>query len=86
MWHDIETASPNTSYYTSTPLDDAALLGSLNMASSLYDLWRGDFDVDGDVEQLYLFGGRSVSIRDAAGGLVFDSDDTIERAMMARCI
>ena len=43
-------------------------------------------DVDGDVEQLYLFGGRSVSIRDAAGGLVFDSDDTIERAMMARCI
>ena len=82
MWHDIETASPNTSLYTVAELNDVAALGRLKMAMSPYDRWRGDVDGDGDVDQLYSFGGRSVSIWDTAGNLVFDSGDTIERAMM----
>ena len=86
MWHDIETASPNTSYYTTTELDDAALLGRLKMATSPYDLWRGDVDGDGDIDQLYSFGGRSLSIWDTAGNLVFDSGDMIERAMLTHGI
>ena len=81
MWHDIETAAPDTALYTALELDDNAMLGRLKMATSPYDTWRGDVDGDGDVDQLYSFGARSFSIWDTAGNLVFDSGDAIERAM-----
>ncbi len=39
----------------------------------------GDLDGDGDFDQLFAFGSRSFSIRDALGNLVFDSGDQFER-------
>ena len=39
----------------------------------------GDTDGDGAFEEIYTFGGRSFSIHDAAGELVFDSGDALER-------
>jgi hypothetical protein len=38
-----------------------------------------DTDGDGLVDRIAAFGGRSFSIWDAAGNLVFDSGDAIER-------
>lgn len=40
---------------------------------------NGDIDNDGDFEEIYAFGGRSFSIRNAAGKLVFDSGDQFEQ-------
>jgi len=40
----------------------------------------GDIDGDGDFDQLFSYGGRSFSIRDANGNLVFDSGTTTETA------
>ena len=39
----------------------------------------GDTDGDGEFEELYAFGGRSFSIFDTAGNLVFDSGSDFER-------
>ncbi len=41
--------------------------------------YRGDTDGDRDFDELYVFGGRSFSIWDEAGGLVFDSGDDFEQ-------
>jgi 2',3'-cyclic-nucleotide 2'-phosphodiesterase (5'-nucleotidase family) len=49
-------------------------LGRLNVSSV-----DGDVDGDGDYDQLYTYGGRSFSIWDSAGNLVFDSGDAIAR-------
>lgn len=48
-------------------------LGRLKVTAS-----RGDENGDGLHERLYNFGGRSFSIRDAAGRLVFDSGDWLD--------
>jgi hypothetical protein len=40
---------------------------------------NGDTDHDGDFDQLYTLGGRSFSIRSAAGALVYDSGDQFEQ-------
>ncbi|MFM9941140.1 MAG: ExeM/NucH family extracellular endonuclease [Hyphomicrobiaceae bacterium] len=40
---------------------------------------RGDTDADGDIDQILAYGGRSFSILDSAGNIVFDSGDIIER-------
>lgn len=47
-------------------------LGRLKITNTL-----GDTDGDGDFDQLYSFGGRSFSIWDDTGKLVFDSGDQI---------
>ncbi|NES24098.1 MAG: hypothetical protein F6K41_35610, partial [Symploca sp. SIO3E6] len=39
----------------------------------------GDTDGDGDFDQLFTYGGRSFSIFDASGNLVFDSGNDFER-------
>jgi 3-phytase len=39
----------------------------------------GDLDNDGDLDQIQVFGGRSFSILDATGNLVFDSGDQLEQ-------
>jgi len=44
----------------------------------------GDTDGDGDLDQLLAFGGRSFSILDAAGNLVFDSGDQLEQIVKAQ--
>ena len=45
---------------------------------------HGDTDGDGDFDRLFANGGRSFSIRNAAGQLVFDSGDDLERLIAAR--
>ena len=39
----------------------------------------GDPDGDGDIDKLFIFGGRSFSIHDSQGNLVFDSGDQFAR-------
>lgn len=48
-------------------------LGRLKVTKTL-----GDTDGDGDYDELYTFGGRGISVRDARGNLVYESGDTIE--------
>jgi hypothetical protein len=40
---------------------------------------NGDTDGDGDFDELYAFGGRSFSIWDEQGELVYDSGDDLEQ-------
>ncbi|MDB9527892.1 esterase-like activity of phytase family protein [Oscillatoria sp. CS-180] len=49
-------------------------LGRLKITNTL-----GDLDGDGDFDQLYSYGGRSFSIWDQNGNLVFDSSDDIAK-------
>lgn len=63
------TAFPNAK---ALQADDA--LGRLYVTSTL-----GDNDGDGDYDKLYSFGGRSFSIWDTQGKLVYDSGDEFER-------
>lgn len=63
----------------STFPDAAALkantaLGRLNVSKA-----SGDVDGDGDYDRIDVFGGRSVSIRDHKGRLVWDSGEMFER-------
>ena len=53
-------------------------LGRLSVSSV-----DGDLDGDGDLDEIYSYGGRSFSIRDAAGNLIFDSGDQLERLTAA---
>ncbi|HKQ39629.1 MAG TPA: choice-of-anchor I family protein [Verrucomicrobiae bacterium] len=43
----------------------------------------GDLDGDGDLDEIYSYGGRSFSIRDAAGNLILDSGDQLEQLTAA---
>ena len=49
-------------------------LGRLTVTNTL-----GNTDSDPEFEKLYVFGGRSFSIRNADGGLVYDSGDELEQ-------
>ncbi|MGB0888896.1 MAG: choice-of-anchor I family protein [Solirubrobacterales bacterium] len=49
-------------------------LGRLNVTTSM-----GDTDNDGDFDELYTFGGRSVSVLDSRGSLQWDSGDALEQ-------
>jgi 2',3'-cyclic-nucleotide 2'-phosphodiesterase (5'-nucleotidase family)/DNA-binding beta-propeller fold protein YncE len=59
------TAFPNAAF-----LQQDENIGRLNITTAL-----GDTDGDGDFDELYSFGGRSFSIWDQTGNLVFDSGD-----------
>lgn len=58
---------------TFSPLQDNDQLGRLKTTTA-----NGDTDNDGLYEQVYSYGARSFSIRDANGNLVFDSGNLIE--------
>ena len=60
-------------------LQQKALLGRLKTTRA-----NGDSDGDGLYEQVYAYGARSFSIRDEAGGLIYDSGDLIEQLLAAR--
>lgn len=62
-----------TAFPDAADLKKSANLGRLRVTNA-----TGDTDGDGDFDQLYSFGARSFSIRDAAGTLVFDSGDQFE--------
>lgn len=81
---DAEDPTPETGVYTLAQLNNNAVLGRLNFATSTYDIARGDTDGDGDVDRLYAFGGRSFTLWTTAGVPVFDSGSQIEREMLAR--
>ncbi len=55
-------------------LQQDEVLGRLEVSSI-----DGDTDGDGDIDQIFVFGGRSFSIWDDRGNLVFDSGDDFER-------
>lgn len=59
--------------------DAASLKGNAQMGKLRVTSAQGDPDGDGVYSELYSFGSRSVSIRDAAGNLVWDSGDQIEQ-------
>ena len=57
-------------------LTDDARLGRLNMTTA-----TGDTDRDGDIDVLHVYGGRSFSILNAAGEMVYDSGSELERIL-----
>lgn len=57
----------------------ASLQQDANLGRLTVSTIDGDTDGDGDYDQLYAYGGRSFTIWDSAGNLVFDSGDQIER-------
>ena len=57
----------------------AELKNNANLGRLLVTTERGDTDGDGDYDQLYTFGGRSFSIWNNQGQLVYDSGDDFER-------
>ncbi|WP_298818326.1 choice-of-anchor I family protein [Chloroflexus sp.] len=63
-----------TVFPNATSLKVNAALGRLTVSNA-----SGDIDGDGDFDQIHVFGGRSFSIWDAEGRLVFDSGDQIEQ-------
>jgi DNA-binding beta-propeller fold protein YncE len=63
------TAFPNAS-----DLQEDEAIGRLTVTTAL-----GDTDGDGDFDKLFALGGRSFSIWDERGHLVFDSGDALER-------
>jgi len=63
-----------TAFPNAATLQNNANLGRLRITNTL-----GDTDKDGDFDQLYAFGGRSFSIWDDQGKLVFDSGDQLEQ-------
>jgi 2',3'-cyclic-nucleotide 2'-phosphodiesterase/3'-nucleotidase/5'-nucleotidase len=63
-----------TAFPNSAQLQEDENLGRLNVSTV-----DGDIDGDGDYDVLYSYGGRSFSIWDASGNLVFDSGDAFEQ-------
>ncbi len=55
-------------------LKEAINLGRLKVSAA-----NGDIDSDGDYDEIFSYGARSFSIRDASGNLVFDSGSDFER-------
>ena len=55
------------------------MLGRLKTKTS-----NGDTDGDGDFDELYAYGGRSFSILNAAGEMIYDNGAFIERLTAER--
>lgn len=62
-----------TAYPDAATLQEDANLGRLNSTTAY-----GDYDGDGDIDQIYSYGARSFSIFDAFGNLVYDSGNELE--------
>lgn len=62
--------------FTDPNIQDDDRLGRLEVISTM-----GDPDMDGDYDALYTYGGRSFSIFDETGNLVFDSGDAFEQIL-----
>ncbi|MEO0527751.1 MAG: choice-of-anchor I family protein, partial [Bacteroidota bacterium] len=54
-----------------------------NLGRILVSTIDGDIDNDGDFDQLFSYGSRSFTIRDAAGDIVFDSGNQLEAIAFA---
>lgn len=65
-------------YPDADDLQDELALGRLQA-----DNLSGDTDADGDIDQIYAFGGRSFTILNSDGDVVFDSGDDFEQIIAA---
>jgi hypothetical protein len=72
--NNVAYALDPTVFPNAAALKANAALGRLNVSKA-----SGDTDEDGDGDRIETFGGRSVSIRDAHGRLVWDSGEMFER-------
>jgi hypothetical protein len=63
-----------TAFPNADELQDSAALGRLKTTTV-----NGDIDGDGDFDEIYSYGARSFSIRNAYGKLIYDSGDDFER-------
>ena len=63
-----------TAFPNAEELQKDEVLGRLEVTNTL-----GDIDNDGDFDRLYAFGGRSFSIWDEDGNLIWDSGDKLEQ-------
>lgn len=63
-----------TTFPNATDLKNNQLLGRLTVTNQ-----TGDTDGDGDFDQIHVLGGRSFSIWNSNGSLVYDSGDDFER-------
>lgn len=68
-----------TAYPNASGLQEQAALGRLNATITI-----GDTDGDGDIDRIHSFGGRSLSVWDATGTLVWDSGRDLELAAAVR--
>lgn len=59
--------------------DAATLQEDENLGRLEVSTVDGDLDGDGDYDQLFSYGGRSFTIRDASGAIVFDSGSEFEQ-------
>ena len=63
---------------------NAAELQAADRLGSLFVSQTGDTDGDGDLDELYTFGGRSISIISTDGQWIYDSGCQIERLVADR--
>lgn len=71
---DLEIELDSDVFSNTARLKAEDALGRLTITNT-----KGDLDGDGDFDQLYAFGGRSFSIWDEFGNLVYDSSDDFEK-------
>lgn len=69
----VEDVALDPSVFPAGTQEETAL-GRLNVTTTL-----GDADGDGLYEELYAYGGRSMSLLDHSGRMVYDSGDALER-------
>jgi hypothetical protein len=71
-----------TKFPNASSLKQLSSLGRLVVSNA--NGLRGDTDGDGDIDEILSYGGRSFSILDAQGNMVFDSGDMIERIVSTK--
>ncbi len=71
----------DTVFPNEADLKQNANLGRLTISNS--PGLRGDIDNDGDIDRILAFGGRSFSILDSTGAIVYDSGDITEVAVQS---
>lgn len=71
-----------TVFPNATALKNQASLGRLTVSNA--PGLRGDIDNDGDIDEILSYGGRSFSILDSTGNIIFDSGDMIENIIASQ--
>jgi uncharacterized protein YjiK/2',3'-cyclic-nucleotide 2'-phosphodiesterase (5'-nucleotidase family) len=71
-----------TVFPNAAALKNQASLGRLTVCNS--PGLRGDTDNDGDIDEILSYGGRSFSILDATGAIIWDSGDMIENIIASQ--
>ena len=83
----ISTLTFDLAFPNSTTLKTEDAIGRLTVSKASNNLtttYTADPDLDGDIDQLFVPGGRSFSIWSITGTLLFDSGDAMERITAAQ--